>query len=583
MAKAPEFKGSSYSKKIKLQAKILQDNIASGELHKTVGNNQKVVFDVWNDAPPADDGIEKPLKVLYEDNSYHIPAIMLKELTKGHMRFFNAFTAALENQGTDSVKRLPFVTCVPGSFSEVYVWDKLLVDPQFYGNAEALSTISFAHNRHVMTGTINAITEGRKPERAHGLREAYADNRLFRTLHKRTRMTHSKLLARCLGGMSSSTVRDMAQGIEENLKPIELVYATTKELLVEMYSTGPTSCMHPSSGSATEWRDVFTLDAIHPSFFYLHDPNLAPVFIRRNGKVSSRAILLKDKDGKYIGHATIYKESDKASTQMKTKLTEIGAGQGLSKGTGAIDGVLKIPGYWSASKKDYLCPMPYLDLYGSISSQLFVGFDIDEKAFYMAETPDSFNNITRNFKLFRSVIHNTKGTSGFLYAKRILGGTVCAACGVVIKDRAIVAVDGTNFCGAHHATLKGYIFAMDSAGHARCIPDAPDIIKDCTEYMLTSAEGHTTWRFTNLDAAKKNGCKLVTTRLGVPPGPLDYTRRDCRQLKYSGNAFSSDPLYITTDLYMQLRDNLIPGWQLQGSTVVQVGTDHEEILKKVNW
>lgn len=445
--------------------------------------------------------IEKMAEVPY----VHLTAIVFRKRYLGYKRWADAIAQILPPK---YAKELPFI--VPaGKSGEVYVYTNIpLVHDRLY-YPEQLKEVSFCVHADLLRPIYDEVMKDLADEKRKVRWSEFSRGKKIIT--KRERMPVSRVLARFTSmiedGIKDSSIRDMADKIAMELRPVELIVADTPEKACQMYMSGPHSCMAATSDIGKRWKQLVA-DRKMPSLFYYYHPNYMGVYYMKNGQVAARTLLIRSntarkefleqttplekksfniKDYKY--YVRIYS----STTEMANKLQQMLAEHGIVA-TPSVDirANFNIPGIWNKELKDYFMPLPYIDYR---QGDLHFTFDPKSKEFLLRVNPKD---------LPTGVERRTMSSSeGFVGAKTVLGAERCHSCGVRMTGvhRITRSQDGHAFCGANCVSAAGYVPAMDSEGVHRIIP------RDATLYFDPVGSRV----FTNREAAIRRGALPLLT------------------------------------------------------------------------
>lgn len=279
-------------------------------------------------------------------------------------------------------------------------------------------------------------------------------------------MTISRMLTRYTElnkEFRADQIANMAQAIENDLKPVELIFTKGPEDFLTMYSSGPNSCM---TNTRNEFKKLAN-DGISATALYHYIPNCKGAYIMRNGQVAARAILF----GKHYGR--MYSINQKMTETFERLLRS--EGYTPIKGSYCVENV-EVPGLWSKSLKDYVIHIPY--------------FDNVSPVYWNAK----FNIKTRTFTLFCKdgvrIGHNST-----VCAKHLIQNRLCMTCSAAIRDGKQITVGTLVFCSHPCAKTAGYVEAYTGTG-------ALHVVKEETAVQVYT-ETYGLCYYTNIEAAKR--------------------------------------------------------------------------------
>lgn len=236
-----------------------------------------------------------------------------------------------------------------------------------------------------------------------------------------------------LGDWPDHKLRNLATAIEEDLKPLALLYADDPKDFQEMYGEGPTSCMDMRHKDT--WPELNKADS-HPCAFFAYWPHTRGVYAKRKGKVMARTIVYEREPGVWC-YGRVYANHEQDRKVFMEQLHKDGFKpldpnwkegdnkfrHGYYRGApaGMEKSVFTIPGIISDSGK-YCMPVPYFDNIGTDPNtrtgycQIFASFDKETKTFTVEIGPNVKGNVS-------TTLQNGRVFSNQLSTK------VCVVCG----------------------------------------------------------------------------------------------------------------------------------------------------------
>ncbi len=268
--------------------------------------------------------------------------------------------------------------------------------------------------------------------------------------------------------MKANEIQNMASAIIEARKPMEIKEVKTLEDTVEMYATGPSSCM--SWNSVDEdirgWAFLPNKLKMHPTAFFHYHPHIQGVYAMAKGSVIARTFLyaVETKKGDVWHYGRIYAINEKIKQIFISTLAEkYGAKDVGGAGTFNRACEFQIPGvqYKPKFKDAYICPIPYFD-------NMYASYTV------------SFDNETSAFIIRTGVpTDGTAGSGGYLLSTS-LTRVKCNGCSRTRRPNEMIqANDAANyFCGDICMTNCGYARASRSDGIPVVVPIA-ETVQDC--------------------------------------------------------------------------------------------------------
>lgn len=337
-----------------------------------------------------------------------------------------------------------------------------------------------------------------------------APGRAWKRLKRHETVPLARALARYmnLGDWPDHKIRNLAAAVEEDLKPMELIFADKPEDFIEMYGSGPASCMDHRHNSS--WPEL--IKAKHnPTSFFAYWPHTRGVYVRKKGQVLGRTILYEVEDGKWC-YGRVYGNHEQDCRLFIAQLEKAGFTAidpnwkegdrpfrfGFYKGApkGKEYSEFEIPGIKHENGK-YMCPIPYFDNIGKDYkhkewAQIEASFDKDRKVF--------------KFKIGMDVRSNVSTTNqhGMLFEHK-LRNRRCACCGNLIDEERRTYEHQTRdavYCRETCMRADGAVQARRSDGQIVVIDRA-----DALEDILSDGRVF----FTNIDAARRHNAAIVRT------------------------------------------------------------------------
>lgn len=294
------------------------------------------------------------------------------------------------------------------------------------------------------------------------------------------------------GMVTSAQLRDIAAGIDEQRKPMDIIIAEKPEDYIDMYLSGPSSCMSYGKG---DWRWLTDEHKHHPCSFFAYHPYVKGVYALYKGVVCARTMIYQKPDGVWY-YGRLYNSNPKFGEKFEQTLKEKGY-RWLGSHTDGNnkfrrDATFEIPGLKHGV--EHAMPIPYCDNFGP---GIKVTWDGIKKVFTVVCSADDMKyNI------------GYQSQSGFFYAGS-LGGRRCSSCAAVenLNNRHhIETPDGQNFCTAAHAQAHGFVWAYRS-----------DANRVWVQNGIAVQDGVTGHWYTNLDVMKQYGAFQAIINLDEEP------------------------------------------------------------------
>lgn len=249
-------------------------------------------------------------------------------------------------------------------------------------------------------------------------------------------------------------IRDVAAGIDEQRKPVELIFAEKPEDFVDMYRTGPQSCMSWVSAGAEGRGWAFMPDQvkIHPTSFFAYHPYTKGAYIKFKDTVACRTICYQQEDGKWY-YGRIYSTNAKMLSVFENGLKE----RGITKLSGRFNRKAKfeIDSFQHKQVAAKFMPRPYFD---DMESNFLISYD---------DKTDKFTVDTSK----PAKTSNAGTTGGYVTVTQV--NIVTCACGSRNSGSSalIQSPDGLHFfCNSACAQRVNYCYAFRSDGTRVYVP-----------------------------------------------------------------------------------------------------------------
>lgn len=343
-------------------------------------------------------------------------------------------------------------------------------------------------------------------------------------------------------GWRDDQIRNLADMVVEQRKPMELLYADEPHQFVDMYSSGPESCMSAIPGKPFEF--LYDDHDSHPTAFFAFHPYTRGVYVKkrtRDGvKVVARCIIYQQEDGKWY-YGRIYTTG---SHSIYDKFVSNMQDAGIMELRNAFrrDVTFTIPGYRMDEAVDdedddelgyagdYAMPVPYFDNLGG-----WIKATWDKKAKTFTVEIAGTRNIESNVDM--------ASTAGFTTSRRI-SVEECACCGSRIRydsERHTHQSNGNIYCSLSCVREAGYIYALRSDGRG--------IVCDRTDAAIEDILERGIW-YTNREAAERLGAIAASDGVFVRSEEEGLSRHGYRIYLMDGSVISTG-----YDVISRLADN----------------------------
>ena len=328
-------------------------------------------------------------------------------------------------------------------------------------------------------------------------------------------------------GWRDDQIRNLADMVVEQRKPMELIYADEPHQFVDMYSSGPESCMSAIPGKPFEF--LYDDHDSHPTAFFAFHPYTRGVYVKkrtRDGvKVVARCILYQQEDGKWYYGRIYTTGSQSIYDKFVSNLNDAGIEE--LRTAFRRDVTFTIPGYRMdndvededdyeiGAAGDYAMPVPYFD---NLSGRIRATWDKKAKAFTVdfAGTRRSDSNV------------DMTSTAGFTTSRRI-SVEECACCGSRIRyddEQYIHQSNGNMYCSTTCVRNSGYIYALRSDGRG--------IVCDRTDAAIEDMLERNTW-YTNREAAERLGAVAASSGVFIRSEEDGVSRHGYRMYMMDGS------------------------------------------------
>jgi hypothetical protein len=250
----------------------------------------------------------------------------------------------------------------------------------------SLSNSNFRSNKPTAFNTLRAIFEA---DMAHSMKKRKWDHietvlgRKETTTYARFIRNHLKLAEK---GLKDDQIRDIAQKIEYFFKPPELIYANTPSDYTEMFSCDAKTCMSPGSNHYSDVAKELTKLGRSPAEWFHYNPHTQGVYMRKEGTVVARGMLVRtDTTKPFKTFTNIVGSTPEFGKQLATLIKQAGytsisgGGDFYYYGTVDITTAFEVPAIEHKKKK--YCPLPFHD---SVRATYCFYYDEDKDVFIYA-------------------------------------------------------------------------------------------------------------------------------------------------------------------------------------------------------
>jgi hypothetical protein len=475
-------------------------------------------------------------------------------------------------------------TIIPGPTADtVRVFTNLMLDSDGAFNEEDLQWCSpYTYGPELLktfaTGVMTDLADAKKCLAWKGT------NRCLKRLKRSEVMSVARALTRYTNmvalGYRDNEIRDKADTIVDNFKPMGLIEATEPADFLEMYSTGPESCMTPYESRS--WYFLVKEDT-HPCAFFAHHPYTKGIYTKKRTAggehdVAARCIVYQQADGKWY-YGRIYTNG---STSIRAKFIENLRAQGYEELTQSFDraATFTIPGTridsdafdeadsddydedeLNAQIGDYACPMPYFD---NLTASLKVTWDKGTKLFTVTAGSRGGNV-------------DLSSTAGYTSAGK-LTVTECAHCDARIRYGSTQynhQSNGNVYCSPECVRGAGHVVMIRSDGR--------EVVRDIDESTVQDVLTPSRY-WTNMAAAERRGATPASRSLfigdeegGVSTDGQRVTTLDGGLVRASYDSFNRahrSGMYDTTITFrLAVRQDQLADVSMTFSTVTAMTAD----------
>lgn len=338
-----------------------------------------------------------------------------------------------------------------------------------------------------MEGLFNDIKDERRKQAWVG------PGRAWKRMKRSETIPLTRALARFLGlnDWPDHKLRNLATAIEEDLKPLALLYADQPKDFQDMYGSGPTSCMDWRHKDT--WPELIKADS-HPCAFFAHWPHTRGVYAKRKGQVMGRTMIYEREPGVwcygrvYANHEQdrkifmeqLHKDGFKPlDEQWKEGDNKFRHGYYRGAPAGVEKSVFTIPGIEAGSGR-YCMPVPYFDNIGTdpnnrtMYCQVFAKFDKETKTFTVEVGPNVKGNISTTLQNGRVFDHQ-------------LSDKICSGCGRQYEQGYKHQTRDREYCGMRCVERDQCVYAYRSDG-MQVVVDKVEAYQDAFENIWYTNE-----------------------------------------------------------------------------------------------
>ncbi len=495
---------------------------------------------------------KSPLEVIFEfcDISQEHIDYARKTLYKYKDDPVVSLICTIINENADAVSRLnelfsevgldtyslvyPLIIPSPNSPTELRVYPNIIIDDH-----TSLSGISTTYCQGQLKTFLKQYDEEMADEKKQQrwVPQDRAEKRLLEFID----MPTARALTRYIftdGKLADHQIRDYAEAIDTNRKPLELVFCEKPEDYTTMYASGPHSCMAFNAQERANW-EFMKAEGLCPTSWYHWNEYTSGVYATKGGKVTARTILFKRPEDKNWEWVRIYASNDEIRKKFIQSLAELGIKQ-CAKAAIDPDFSFIVPGIKKGAV--WAAPWPYID------SPIPCG--------HTSGTPwnVSFNKDTHEFTFY---FNDKKYISVVPRSGHIISSDYvtieCSSCKKVIKKGEMLDVRVDHeyhiFCSDMCAATEGFVKVVEGTGNM--------VYKQYTEDMVDCADGGPFVKFSTIKAAQDNGYHPKMDELSIFPEETDY--RMTGNGSYIGDASRGIFRYIMSGFEQHSREDSIVG------------------------
>ncbi len=392
----------------------------------------------------------------------------------------------------------PLIIPSPNSPTELRVYPNIIIDDH-----SSLDSISTTYCQSQLKTFLTQYDEDIADEKRK--QKWVPQDRAEKRLLEFVDMPTARALGRYVftdGKLKDHQIRDFAEAIDTNRKPLELVFCKTPEDYVTMYGSGPHSCMGFSAAEKDNWA-FLKPENLCPTSWYHWNEYTGGVFALKNGKVIARTILFKSEGDKDWSWVRIYASNDEVKKKFLQSLAEQGITQ-CQRPTIKEGYKFTVPGIKKGSV--WAAPWPYIDSPIPCSHSTGQSWNVTyDKNTY--EFTFYFNN--KKYDVVQS-------RSGHIISSDY-STMECSSCGKVIKKNEVLNVRVDHeyyiFCSDTCAVTEGFVKVVDGTG-TMVFKQYSDELVDCQENSFV--------KFSTIKAASDNGLYPIMDERGILPEETDY-------------------------------------------------------------
>lgn len=334
--------------------------------------------------------------------------------------------------------------------------------------------------------------------------------RPFNTLKRTEQLTLARMLTKYFSfpDRKDDYIRDLADHIASERAAYDLKLGTTIEDFMQMYTSGPASCMSYTGEKKAGWRNAMQ-ENDPPTGFYSYIPGVFGGMLMKKKTLHARCLIVTQ--GGKRRYSRIYFASEVARDTMVRMMRDEGITE-LPGGYLSIRASFKIPGRLVVnSTSSYYMPYPYID---NCHTVFYGRFDRVTKDFYIEAFPSTDESEERK-KINKDpqwTLMPAGGTTGYFLSSN-LESFVCKHCGMkrtgkdINSSKSFIHHQTSEFaCRTECASALGWVSALRGDGIYQVLNK-----EDCLEDQFAKGYYYTTER-----ACMERGGKLAFTDIFAP-------------------------------------------------------------------
>jgi hypothetical protein len=463
----------------------------------------EVIFEFCDISQEHVDFVKKTLYKYKDDPVVNLLCGILHENSVQNIRMQELFSET----NFPIPKTYPLIIPSPNSPNELRVYPNIILD-----NHDTLDNVSPTYCQSHLKTFLTAYDTDMAGEKS---KQKWSQERAEKRLLEFIDYPTARALQRYVftdGALKDHNIRDCATNIDNNRKPMELIFCKTPQDYAIMYGSGPHSCMADSAANKINWQ-FLKEEGLCPASWYHYCEYTTGVYVLKNGKVAARSVLFKGPNDKNWTWVKIYPNDSETNTKFQNALAEQGITRCI-KPEIPNGYTFTIPGIRKGAV--FAAPWPYLD--SPIPSPHANGQSWNIQ----------YNNDTHEFIFhFNSPKYDgVRDRSGHIISSDY-STMECTCCGKVIKKNEALNIriehDYHVFCSDNCAALEGFVKVCEGTGN---------MVYKQDEEGLIPVYGSSLIKFSTLQAARDNGYYPTMIENGIFPEDNNFqVSRDGLQFK----------------------------------------------------